>query len=504
MQKILIISVILCVFAAGSAEAQTLRRTYSNFRKLELYADRVADIVQRFNDRRAAELVQKARIEIETARTALFNTNPPAIVPAQVSMLKAKRYLDQAAGIVLEKPFGNLKLQLDELINRAERAVMQINNDEANYLLNQSKRFRRRAYESYNSGNPVKAQEFYRISYFFAKKCLDYTGSQDKDAADQLLDLEISVQQMMDQGEELLRDQQNSSLESQLSDARKYYDEALKMADRGETDQAIKRLRLIKRLLYRLYSQAEQTGVEGSDRIADDLYALHGYLESLAENTNLADRRETRRLLDQAQKLYLEAGQAFQAGDFTEATQKIALSQRIANQLFRFHKRDQNIDPTSLKIQLDETRQVLQMQELSVKNSGSAAVEQLWRDAGRILDRAASDLAADRTENAFQLIQAATRMSVRLQKELKQSSEAEIPGDLVNRYVQIKNMVDRIRQNESLDQDAGLVLDQIMEFAETGKTYLDQGDTVPADEYLKTAEEQLKQFSAKWRKKVTE
>jgi hypothetical protein len=504
MQKLLIISVLLVLFAAGSVDAQNLRRTYGNFRKLELYAARVADIVQRFQDRRAAELVQKAQIEIEAARTALFSTNPPVVMLAQVSMLKAKRYLDQAAGIVLEKPFGNLKLQLDDLINRAERAVMQINNDEANYLLDQSKRFRRRAYESYNSGNPVKAQEFYRISYFFAKKCIDYTANQNKDAADQLIELETSVQQMMDQGAELLRNQQNSYLESQLSDARKYYEEALEMADRGETDHAIKRLRLIKRLLYRMYNQVDQSGAEGNDRIADDLFSLQGYLESLAENTDLADRPEARNMLDQAQKFYLEAEQAYNDGDLTVSAQKIALSQRIASQLFRFHKKDQNIDPATLRIQLDETRQVLQMQEQSVRDSGSSTAEKLWRDAGQILDRAESALTAGRNTSAFQRIQAATRMAVRLQKVLKHSAEPEVQGDMVNRYMQIKTMIDRMRQNEDLDQDAGPVLQQIMEFAETGKTYLDRGDTVPADEYLNTAEEQLKQFSARWRKKVTE
>ncbi len=334
MRRSIMIAILSGLFVAGVVEGQTLRRTYSNFRKLEVYAQRVDEIVQRFNDQRAAQLMQNAFIEIEQARRHLFNTEPPAIVQAQLSMLKAKKYIDQAARMVLEKPFGNLKLQLDELINRAEKAVMQVNNDEANYLLNQAKRFRRRAYDAYNSGNPIRAQEYYRISYFFGKKCIDYAsaGGMGRDVSNQLIDLEISIQQMIDQGEEILKADPNPYLASQLTEARKYYEEAMEMADRGDTEQAIKRLRLVKRLLYRLYDQAERSGITQDERIADDLYALRVFLESLAENIDITGDPKAAKLFGQANRLYREAEQAHQIGAYKESALKISLSQRMANQ----------------------------------------------------------------------------------------------------------------------------------------------------------------------------
>ncbi len=497
----MVITVLFGTVFSGIAEGQTLRRTYSNFRKLEVYAQRVDEIVRQFDDRRAADLMEKTQEQLEQARIFLFNTDPPEIIPAQAAMFKAKRFIDLAARKVLDKPFGNLKLQLDELISRAENAVMQVSNDEANYLLNQARRFRRRAYDSYNSGNPLKAQQYYRVSYFFARKCLDYTGNKGRDANDQLLDLEVSVQQMLEQGEALLQDANDPYLKAQLADARQYYAEAQLMAERGDTGQAVRRLRLIKRLLYRLYDQAERGSIKQNDRIGDDLYALKVYLESLNENIEVSKKPRAGKLLKRAELLYQQAEKAYRNGEYRKSEQKIALSQRIANQLFKINKKELAADPENLKLRLTETRRVLEMQQAAVQNSGSTTAGQLWEDAVRMLDQADRQLTAGDPLVAFQLIQAATRMSVRLQRELKDQKPASGTEDLLENYRQVMEMTERIKQNDTLNENMLSVLEQISDFAETGKKYLDRGDLILADEYLKTAMQQLKQFTARWRKK---
>ena len=504
MQRVMIVSVIIGFFISGVAEGQTHRRTYSNFRKLESYAQRIDEIVRRFNDRQSAKLMRKAHDEIDLAGTYLFATEPPEIAMAQVSMLRARKYIDQAAGSVLQKPFGNLKFQLDDLINRAEKATMQVSNDEANYLLNQAKRFRRRAYDNYKSGNPVKAQEFYRVSYFFAKKCIDYSGNENQGIRDQLLDLEISVQQMIEQGEEILQNDNDPYMVSQLAEARKYYEEAVEMADRGETEQAVRRFRLIKRLLYRLYDQAERGGLTEDERITDDLYALRIYLESLHENADISGGPGTEKLLNQADRHYKEAEKAYRKGDYQKSAREISHSQRIANQLFKSNKRELKADPETLNSQLEETRRVLEKQKTSVQNSGSASTGQLWQDAHGMLDRAGSKISSGQNAVAFQLIQAATRMSVRIQKELKNKSGSDQAEELLITYKQIVDMIDRVRQGWNIKNEWQNILIQINEFAETGKIYLDQGEFILADEYLKTAMQQIIQFTARWRKKVTE
>lgn len=504
MGRALFLSFIFWLVITGIAEGQTVRRTYSNFRKLERYSQRIEEFVRQFNDQRATGLLQQAEAEIEQARTQLFYTDPSGLKLARISMVRAKMYLDQAARIILDKPIVSLKQQLNGLISRAEKAVLQLNNDEANYLLNQAKRFRRRAYDSYKSGNLMKAQQYYRISYFFGRKCIDYTRHKDSDAVDELLDLEISVQQMIDQGEEMLRDDGHPYLASQVAEAKAYYEEAMDMADRGDMESAIKRLRLIKRLLYRMYHQVERADVTGDDQISDELYALRMYLESVSESLYMSGRSQADKLFQQARRLYQEAETAYQNGALMECKQKIAMSQRIANQLFNRLRKNVFQESGNLKIQLEETRRMLRLQESDITNAGTADYRQLWEEALALLDRADSKIEEGQNIIAFQLIQAATRMSVRLKRELRDKSQAGPEEELRQTYKQIKVLVGKITQNKDLDESDQNMLMQILEFTERGGKYLDQENLILAEEYLNTASQQLKQYTARWHRKKTE
>jgi hypothetical protein len=176
----------------------------------------------------------------------------------------------------------------------------------------------------------------------------------------------------------------------------------------------------------------------------------------------------------------------------------------MANQLFTLQKKELSNDPENLKVQLDETRLVLEMQEPAIKNAASSSAGKLWQDAHQLLDQAESKIAAGQNMVAFQLIQAATRLSVRLQKELNNKSGIKPADDLLKTYSQIRDMLDRINRNDKFDENYQDVLQRISGFAELGKNYLDQGELILAEEYLKTASQQLKQFTARWRRKVTE
>ena len=175
------------------AQAQDQRRIFSDFQKLELYIKRVGELVQRFNDSAANNYINQARDELEMARKNLFDIKPARYAQALIQMGRARRFAELAAKLVLRKPFANLKSQLDDLLNRAERSVSNVNSDEAYYLLNQAKKFRRRAYDSFLSNELAKGQEYYRIAFFFGRKCIDYLSNKGRNINDQINDLEISI-----------------------------------------------------------------------------------------------------------------------------------------------------------------------------------------------------------------------------------------------------------------------------------------------------------------------
>ena len=117
-----------------------------------------------------------------------------------------------------------------------------------------------------------------------------------------------------------------------------------------------------------------------------------------------------------------------------------------------------------------------------------------------MLERARQALISDRSGITYQLIQAATRMSARIQRELRQTSKNIERAALERKYQQVSTAIINLENNEDIQTKYAAILNQIKHFAERGKEYMDNGNYILADEYFSTAWEQLKQYTDKWRK----
>ena len=117
-----------------------------------------------------------------------------------------------------------------------------------------------------------------------------------------------------------------------------------------------------------------------------------------------------------------------------------------------------------------------------------------------MLERAQDALASEKPGVAFQLIQAATRMSARIQRELRSSSSTKDKVSLENKYQRVMNSIINLENNEEIQSRYNAILNQIKRFAERGKQYLDEGNYLLADEYFNTAWEQINSYTDKWRK----
>jgi len=253
--KIIIIAMTFYLSINGTADAQITSRISSDFRKIEIYMMKVWQLVQQFNDPRAIQYMALAKIEIDKAREFLFQSEPRYVL-ARVHMTKAKQFTDLAARRVLSRPLLNLKAQLDDLIIKAENASAGSNRDEVHYLLNQAKKYRRLAYAAFTQNRVAPGQEYFRISFFFAQKCIDYVNTSGANLSQQFESLEISVRQLLTQAEDLLANGKKEQLKNLIKEAENHFQEALVMAEEGRLQMAISRLKLIKRLLYRIFDQA--------------------------------------------------------------------------------------------------------------------------------------------------------------------------------------------------------------------------------------------------------
>jgi hypothetical protein len=459
---------------------------------------KVWELVRQFNDSRAIEYMALAKIEMDKARAFLFRDTPGYIL-ARVSMTKAKQFTDLAARLVLSRPFLNLKAQLDELIIRAENASAGSNSDEVHYLLNQAKKYRRLAYNSFSGDRIGRGEEYFRISFFFAKKCIDYVQTSTTNLSEQFENFEISVRHLLTQAEELLAESDKDHLRSLVREAESHFEETLVLAEKGRIQMAISRLRLIQRLLYRVFDQAEKGVVSNEGRLDNSFYTLRSLLEALTQEVENASDKRMKNLLERAWQLYREAEQEYENKNYAKSEAKISLCQRFANRIFRLSRTRESLNVNELEDQLRETQNILSLQENRVSGSNNANIARLYQEANRMLERAQNALSTEKPAVAFQLIQAATRMSARIQRELRNTSSVKDRVSLENKYQSIMNSISNLESNEDLNTSYAPILNQIRQFAERGKQYLDEGNYLLADEYLNTAWEQINSYTDKWR-----
>jgi hypothetical protein len=440
-----------------------------------------------------------AKIEIDKARELLFN-DQPRYVMARIHMTKAKQYTDLAARLVLSKPLLNLKAQLDDLIIKAENASAGSDRDEVHYLLNQAKKYRRLAYAAFTDNKIGRGEEYFRISFFFAQKCIDYVQTNSTDISQQFQNLEISVRQLITQAEELLTNSDKEYLRNLLTEAETHFDEALAMAEKGNVQMAISRLRLIKRLMYRIFDQAERGLISNDNKLENSLYTLRSFLDALDREVKDNSDINMKKLLEKAWQLYREAEQEYENKNYAKSQSKISLCQRFANRIFSMTRNRETLDVNELEDQLRETQNVLAIQENRVHASNNANIARLYQEANRMLERAQTALSSERPGIAFQLIQAATRMSARIQRELRGTDSVKDQVSLENKYQRIMNSITNLESNEEIETRYKAILNQIKNFAELGRQYLDEGNYLLADEYLSTAWEQINSYTDKWRR----
>jgi hypothetical protein len=284
-----------------------------------------------------------------------------------------------------------------------------------------------------------------------------------------------------------------------VREAYDHFEEAKVIADEGKIQMAISRLQLIKRLLYRVFDQAENGVMSKDDRLKNHLYTLRTFLESLQLEISQQSNPRLNSLLDKSWQLYRKAERSYENGNYANVQGNISLSQRFANKVFRMTRTNNTIQDNDLRAQINETQNLLRLQRDRVQKSNNKAIHKVHDDAGRLLDRARQALDSRKLVTAYQLIQAATRMSARIQRELRDMSRQPDIAALERKYLQVVNALTNLENNQDIAGKSPSILKLMRRFIDEGKASLDDGNYILADEYFNTVLEQINQYLDKWR-----
>lgn len=486
---------LLTTFTTAQHDSGVIR----DFNNLENYLRQVWEVVKVSHVDRAKGLMAEARDEFEIAREFLFQSNPPQIMKARIHMAKARHFANLAAKLVLREPLGKLKAQLDELINRAERIVGDSHNDEAIYLLQKAKKFQRKAYEAFTSDNPRmnRGQEYFRIAFFFGQKAIDVARGKAGNMDDRVEDFKTNLDQLFTQASQLVNASGDETLIKLFDEARKQMVRAEQMMEHGKKDQALKRFRIIEKLMYRIIDQSDRGKRSNSEKYENNMYSLRALLQAIENDLTTERNEKLQKMLQKAWQFYREAEQAFENGQRKRGETKMSLSQRMANRLLKQMKKQDEPVSSDMQQQIDETRRVLELQK---SNARSADASSLLKQAETLLDRAQANVNSGNDRAVWQLLDAATRMATRVQQLDKQdqtrtSDQLRLESELQR----LNTILNKIEQNADLKANHPQVIEQWRYMYRTAQSAIMNGQPVIADEYLQTAFQQIMQYTKKWK-----
>lgn len=150
------------------------RNLNQNLITLKAIIERTYSMIQLLPQFPNNDVISEIQTKLQNARTAYEQAadfvrkrqNQNAVM----AIAQAYGFLKQVEALMNQHPVFRIKYQeiLDQQLQRAEELVNGQQDEEALYMLNRAKFFRRRAYDLFRQGKTYAAIEYYRLAIYFA------------------------------------------------------------------------------------------------------------------------------------------------------------------------------------------------------------------------------------------------------------------------------------------------------------------------------------------------
>jgi hypothetical protein len=342
------------------------------------------------------------------------------------------------------------------------------------------------AYNALVNGRFKKAQEYYRIAFYFADKSINLVNRRDMDAESQIAELKSNIDQLFIQVEELINQDDNIRFRNLLSEARKHYSEALQLLEDGRINLARNKLRLIEKLLFRIMDQIDRSILNDNDRIKNDLYSLKSFLDALELDAEESGNERVEKFLMQANKLYREALQAFETGRMKFVQTKLNLSQRFANKALQFMKSNIPGILPNIESKISDNKNLLQLQKPQIENSNNANIKRIHKEAERLNNQASEFYNQNKQRSALRSVQLSTRLINKIQRYLDYGSNEKklIVSEIEQKLNRASLMLSKLKNNNQIDDGFKDNIQKLVALFSQAKNYFDTKEYELANEYI--------------------
>ncbi len=494
MKKILVLAITLLSFS--SIQAQDNRILELALDKLDREIHEVRRLAERYNMTGVMSEIDQAKSFFDEAKKFfdLFKQFPQFNVYRQravTNYTKSKAAVKSAFKQILFQPTTRILNETDQKIIRAESLIQaKKNSPESVSMLNRARRFRDLAGRSLRDDSYLQAQEYLRISLFFAQKTIDLLdGNTDSELLknDEYLRSWQNLNQLFNQ----YSNEQHSGGEvtDLIIKIRLYFHKAGVAYESGNLKEAIVNLQLAERLLFRLLD-LQDSSTDLSEKMRDQITDLNQVLDGIELESLGQENPQYDLMLRKARQYLLESEQLAEQGALIRAKQSLNLAQRLVMKIQQTKGVQKNTNAEEIKSRLTELKQVIPA--LQNRSGGNELAQNLLAEAGQYLQNADEKLANQHPVQAHLLVQSALHLVLQADKLLtgEQESQAHTGQDLRLWHNGLQEKVNRLKQSRH-SADHQLIIENLdKELARAGQLY-EAGQTGKAAVWLSVIELQL-------------
>lgn len=439
------------VFCVQMVLAQTGNQRSDFERELNRLQEKihqVSQLARLFPNSQLSNIIQSAREQYQLAKQAYL----------QGRLIKARAHLKLGFGILAKvyrelrnNPFLKAKFKeaLDSKIQEAEMIVSRSQNPEAGKLLNRARYYRQRAYQFSNLNQPELAYKHYLLAIFFADNAMNAVRGETTDNIANLDRYFENSKSLLLQAGDLLKENFNSTARDILRQAEFNFRQARRLYDEHRPRQAMQKLQMVNRLLYRVLDLLEKRPGAMTERLESDLAVVEESISELHARVNDSNDPSIQRLYERLVFLTAAAKQKYQAQNTLAARQQLRIANRLLLQIQRRLDHTGDLSGNRIREQLQTARFMLD----ALKRN--ALTDQVYQQLLALLENnlksAESAQKEGKSRQALQLLKIFNNLALKLdQMRTAQDKETKTIEQVQNNLNRLKEMLN----NQPAEEDA--------------------------------------------------
>jgi hypothetical protein len=399
--------------------------------------------------------LQKARLKYREAEEFARNGQNQR---AKLAIQQAYKLLQQIEFLIKQHPIFKIKFQelLERKIQQAEEAVRLTQNEEALYMLNRARFFRRQAYSFFRQGRTYQAIEYYRLAVHFANQTLKIIGRRERldgtiPEENDWQNLYLDTQMLLERARNLLKSsEENGQFRNMLQKAETEIQDVVRLYERKEYDAAKRKLLAINRALYRIIDVVEKIPHQEDGRLRMDLESLQFSLQSIQEKMSPGESPALRKLYQRSENLAFQIQQHIEQNQPLLARRKMFFANQLVLRMYRMVENQPENQPQEIENRIKMTRR--EAGDLKQQHTEWAGAASFLGLIDENIARAEEAYTRKKYLAASYYLTITNRLILKYNRLQLNQSRGSLQGNIVQRDLQrLSELLQRVKTGEEQD-----------------------------------------------------